>query len=359
MILRMHPCWGMANGLGQGVRLRRRMWNRAAGACGLALFVSLVWPARQGKASAPLAQGVANGDIPGDSTELNIGGGSIHVNLAAGRSDLPAPRLYAWVTRAARAVTVYFGNFPVTRADVYVRLTEGRDGVFGGFTFLPDDGVLTTRIRVGEHTTEAELADDWTMTHEIVHLGFPSMAREHHWIEEGLATYVEPIARVQAGQIPAQSVWQQLVDGLPKGEPAPGDSGLDHTHTWGRTYWGGAMYCLLADIGIRRATRNSAGLEDALRGILAAGGTMEHDWEIERALTVGDKATGTTVLSDLYAKMKDAPAPVDLDSLWRELGVVAQGREVSFREDAPLAAIRRAITEAPQAHLAPVAPAKP
>jgi hypothetical protein len=291
--------------------------------------------------------------------QLEIGGASINVNVAAGPFDLPAPRLFAWVTRAAKAVSLYYGNFPVTKADVYVRLAAGRDGVFGGFTFFPDSGVLTTRIHVGEHTTEGELADDWTMTHEFVHYAFPSMVRQHHWIEEGLATYVEPIARAQDGQIPVSSVWKQLVDGLPKGEPAPGDGGLDHTHTWGRTYWGGAMYCLMADVRIHRATQNRQGLEDALRGILAAGGTMEQDWEIERALSIGDKATGTTVLSDLYAKMKDAPVPVDLDALWRELGVSAKGGEIFFHDDAPLAAVRRAITEPPRARLAPVSPAKP
>jgi hypothetical protein len=291
-----------------------------------------------------------------DSRQFEIGGATIMVNLAPGRTDLPSPRLYAWVTRAARAVAKYYVGFPVVRAEVNVRPAAGRDGIFRGFTFFPGSGILTTRISVGEHTTEEELADDWMMTHELVHMGFPAMKDEHHWIEEGIATYVEPIAQAQDGQIPVASVWQQLVDGLPKGEPEPGDGGLDHTHTWGRTYWGGALFCLLADVGIRRETQNRMGLEDALRGIVAAGGTMEHDWPIERALSTGDKATGTRVLSDLYAKMKAAPAPVDLERLWRELGVVASAKGVTFRDDAPAAAIRRAITEPPGAKLAPVKP---
>ena len=357
---RAHPWLRMAATANKPVLVRPR-WAPRAGVCAALLgWALLLWPMRGGPAAqASAAHPAAGVDIAGDSAQLEIGGASIHVTLAAGRSDLPAARLFAWVTRAAKAVSTYYGNFPVSKSEVLVRLAEGRDGVFSGFTFLPDSGVLTTRIRVGEHTTEAELADDWTMTHEFVHLGFPSMAREHHWIEEGLATYVEPIARVQAGQIPVTSVWKQLVEGLPKGEPEPGDQGLDHTHTWGRTYWGGALYCLLADVGIRRATGNRQGLEDALVAIVTAGGTMERDWPIERALSVGDTATHSTVLSDLYAKMKDAPAPVDLDALWRELGVAERGREVSFRDDAPLAAIRRAITEPPRARFSPVAPAKP
>ncbi len=298
----------------------------------------------------------AGTDVPAETRRLEIGGATITVNIAAGRFDLPSERLYAWVTRAGRAVTTYYGGFPVERAEVNVREAPGRGGVSHGFTFFPDSGLLTTRIAVGEHTTEEELADDWMMTHELVHMSFPAMAQEHHWIEEGIATYVEPIGRAQDGQIPVESVWQQLVEGLPKGEPEPGDGGLDHTHTWGRTYWGGALYCLMADVGIRRATKNQMGLEDALRGIVAVGGTMDHDWTIERALGTGDKATGTKVLTELYEKMKNAPAPVDLEQLWKELGVVPDGRTVSFRDDAPLAAIRKAITEPPRARVMPARP---
>jgi len=292
----------------------------------------------------------------GESRQFDVGGAKITVNIAAGRTDLPTPRLFEWVHRAARAVNAYYVTFPVPRAEVNVRLTPGRSGVFQGFTFCPSSGLLTTRISVGEHTTEGELADDWMMTHELVHMGFPAVPDEHHWIEEGMATYVEPIGRVQDGQIPVESVWQWLVEGLPRGQPEPGDRGLDHTHTWGRTYWGGALFCLMADVGIRRATQNRLGLQDALRGIVAAGGTMDKEWSIERALSTGNKATGTKVLTDLYAKMKDSPAPVDLDHLWRQLGVVATGREISFREDAPLAAVRKAITEAPGAKPVPVKP---
>jgi len=325
-------------------------------AAGLMAATAFVWRAAPAMASRWEAAGGADPGAESDSTQIQMGGATIMVNFASGRTDLAEPRLLAWVTRAARAVNAYYVGYPVPRAEVNVRTAPGRDGVFSGFTFCPDSGLLTTRIAVGEHTTEEELADDWMMTHELVHMAFPSMERRHHWIEEGMATYVEPIGRAQDGQISAASVWQQLVEGLPKGEPEVGDRGLDNTHTWGRTYWGGALFCLMADIGIRRETHNRKGLQDAFRGIVAAGGTMDRDWSIERAFSTGDKATGTTVLTNLYAKMKDSPAPVDLEELWKQLGVAMNGGEVTFREDAPLAAIRKAITEPVRAKLAPARP---
>jgi len=139
-------------------------------------------------------------------------------------------------------------------------------------------------------------------------------------------------------------MWADLARDMPKGEPQEGDRGIDHTHTWGRTYWGGALFCFVADVEIRRRTENKKGLQDALRGILTAGGDITHDWELGEAFKVGDRATGTTVLGDLYAKWKDAPVQVDLGALWKELGVTPDGKNVRLADDAPLAAVRRAIT---------------
>ena len=198
----------------------------------------------------------------------------------------------------------------------------------------------------------SELKDDWVLTHEMIHLAFPNMASNHHWIEEGISTYVEPVARAQVGNIPVTEVWRQWIRDMPQGEPAAGDQGLDRTPTWGRTYWGGAMFCLLAEVRIREATHNRKGLRDALRGILNAGGDITKDWDIEKALAIGDKATGTDVLMALYHQMATNPAPVDLDDLWQKLGVRMQDGEVVFNDGAKEAAIRRAITSSAGKHLA-------
>jgi hypothetical protein len=201
-----------------------------------------------------------------------------------------------------------------------------------------------TRIRLGQHSTEKDLAEDWTMTHELVHMAFPSLPEDQHWMEEGLSTYIEPIARVQAGELQAKQVWRDMLEGMPKGEPAPGDQGMDNTHTWGRTYWGGALFCLVADVNIRKQTGNKKGLQDALRAIVTAGGTIDHDWPLMKALETGDKATGTTVLVDQYKQWSGNPMPVDLAKLWNDLGVSTGKDGASFNAGAPLARIREAIT---------------
>jgi predicted metalloprotease with PDZ domain len=125
--------------------------------------------------------------------------------------------------------------------------------------------------------------------------------------------------------------------------PHSGDRGLDFTPTWGRTYWGGALFCLLADVEIRRRTGNGKGLVDGLRAVLRAGGNISADWKLERILRICDEATGVKVTQELYAKMRAEPYPVDLEQLWKQLGVVRRGDTVLLRNDAPLAGTRRAI----------------
>jgi hypothetical protein len=279
------------------------------------------------------------------SQVLAIGGASIQVDFAAGALDLDPPHIIPWVQAAARAVTAYYGKFPVPRARILIIPIPGRQGIVQGTTWGDMDGYPgLTRIRLGQHTTLNDLSEDWTMTHELVHMAFPSLPDNQHWMEEGLATYVEPIARVQTGELSAQKIWADMVHDMPKGEPSADDQGLDRTHTWGRTYWGGAMFCLVADVAIRRQTNNRKGLQDALRAIVIAGGTIDHQGSLPEALQVGDKATGTTVLTDMYKKWSDKPVPVDLPGLWSELGIKSSGGSIEFLSPASLAKVREAIT---------------
>jgi hypothetical protein len=278
------------------------------------------------------------------SRPIHVGGAEIQVDFAAGAMDLPVDTVLAHVQSAASAVTAYFGRFPVARARVLIIPVPDKAGVFGGTTWGDMGGFPGfTRIHIGQHSTTTDLADDWMMTHELEHLGFPSLPREQHWMEEGLATYVEPIARVEIGDLTAKRIWGDMVHDMHKGEPAAGDQGLDKTHTWGRTYWGGAMFCLVADVEIRRETGSRKGLQDALRAIVASGGTIDHDWPLPQALEIGDRSTGTHVLSDMYAKWKDTATPVDLEKLWSDLGIHSTANGIEFAADAPLSKEREAI----------------
>ena len=286
--------------------------------------------------------GIPSADGAQINARLLVGNSRIDLTFTSIPPEPLRPILLNWVSAAARAVTTYYGQFPVADVDIHVSLYDGR-GAESGHAFGSSDGALIT-ASVGRSSTASDLAREWVMTHEMVHLAFPSVAREHHWIEEGLATYVEPIARARAGELTAEKVWGDMVQGMPQGLPQPGDHGLDVTRTWANTYWGGARFCLLADIEIRKRTGNKLGLEDALRAILKQG-TIEADWPLSHALEIGDQATGVPVLRELYDKMSATPAPTDLNKLWKDLGVDTSGVRIIFDDTAPLASIRKAITQ--------------
>ena len=281
--------------------------------------------------------------MPFDS--IAIGSSRIHVAFGPGVFDISRDRIIDYVAQSARSVSVYFGRFPaqITRLLVLNTTAPGR-AVRSGTAFGYNGAAIKLTLAASVRATDLER--DWILVHEMSHLALPSLPRRHHWFEEGMATYVEPLARAQSGLLSAERVWGGMVKGMPQGLPRDGDRGLDQTHTWGRTYWGGALFCLLADVEIREATSGRSGLQQALRAILDHG-NIERDSAIEPLLQIGDRATGVTALAGLYARMKDAPYPVDLDRLWSRLGVRVGVPEVGFDDAAPLAAIRDAMTRRP------------
>ena len=126
----------------------------------------------------------------------------------------------------------------------------------------------------------------------MFHLAVPRVPRAQNWLHEGIATYAEGVARVRAGRNTPARLWAELVNGLPQGQPQAGDRGLDHTPTWGRTYWGGAMFCLLGDVALLRASGGRQGLRQGLMGVLAAGGHYGVAWPARRILQTADAAVG-------------------------------------------------------------------
>jgi hypothetical protein len=278
-------------------------------------------------------------------TELPVPGGMLRIGVADGDLALPRQDIIDWIARSARAVSIYFGTFPVRDTRILIVPVDGR-GVRGGQAFGYRGAAI--RVRLGRAADKRALDLDWVMVHEMIHLALPNLDDRHNWLSEGMATYVESIARAQAGDRTDEAIWAEFVRDMPKGLPGPGDRGLDDTPSWGRTYWGGAIFCLLADIEIRKRSGNRYGLQDALRGIVAAGGTHETLWPIARVVAEADRAIGLTVVAELYEQHRATAVHVDLAALWRELGIRMTGATVTFDAGAPLASIRQSLTRPPR-----------
>lgn len=251
-----------------------------------------------------------------DVRSVSAGGGTVDVAVAPGQRALPADAVRAWVQRCASIVADYYGRAPLPRYAVIV-LGGSRQPV--GFGTAMGYGGGSILVWVGAQASERDLAQSWVLVHEMVHLGFPNVPGRQHWMEEGLATYVEEVARARAGWISQEQFWSDLRTGLPKGLLQPAEQGLNDAHRWGPLYWGGALFWFLADVELREKTKGAHGLEDALRGVLDAGGNIAVWWPPERVIQAADAATGTDVLRALYDRFGRAYMDVDLDEQWARL----------------------------------------
>jgi predicted metalloprotease with PDZ domain len=275
----------------------------------------------------------SNADVPGARLQVVLLGEPLAMGDAA---------VVAWIHDAAACVSQLFGRFPVD-ATIFVVPVPGADEVvFGRVMSLSGASVV---LLFGSDAVPASAPRDWVVVHELFHLGCPSFVGEGHWLEEGLATYYEPILRERSGWRSEADLWSDFVHEMPRGlRKQDSPASLEERDDIDSTYWGGALFALLADVGIRTATAGARSLDDALRAVLAQHGDATHEASVADFLRSGDQAVGVGVLSEVHERWAVRGDNTDLPALWRSLGVEAQADGgVVLHDDAPLAAVRRAI----------------
>ena len=275
-------------------------------------------------------------------TRADVPGATLDVVLLGQPLAMGDAETVGWVKSAAGCVAGLFGRFPVD-ATVFVVPAHGGDGVVFGRVFsLAGASVV---LLFGTDARPTSMHTDWVAVHELFHLGTPSFVGEAHWLEEGLATYYEPILRERAGWISEADLWRHFAEAMPRGVRKEGDPpALDDRDDIDSTYWGGALFAFVADVRIRKQTGGARSLDDVLRAALAQLGDATHAARLEDFVRVGDAATGTHVRAELVPDDAVAGKPIDLDGVWRELGVAEKpGGGVVLKDDAPQAAARRAI----------------
>ena len=249
--------------------------------------------------------------------------------------------------RSAATVAAYYGQFPTHRLLLALEAHAG-DGVHGGKTFANPDAYI--RVGVGREVSAAQLQADWVLVHEMTHLALPDTGEQHAWLSEGLATYVEGVARVQSGSRSEVDVWSEEAP-FHATRPARRRGPRTQQHPYLGPHLLGRRDVLPAR-GCRDppAHPQPHGPPGRVRAILKASGGLAADWPIERVLHTGDAAVGATVLADLYARYKDAAVTPDLMALWKQLGVEPDGATVRLNDAAPLADVRHAIMRSPAAN---------
>ncbi|MFO0665713.1 MAG: hypothetical protein U0174_17285 [Polyangiaceae bacterium] len=242
----------------------------------------------------------------------------------------------AWVKEAYGGVTAFYGQRPVSTARVFLKPVPGRDEPLFGQALTLSGPAVT--LLMGTETPPKALRADWTLVHELLHLGFPTVVGGRY-LMEGLSTYFEPIVRARLGWHTAEAAWRELYRGMADVDDTPPLSerrGID------ATYWGGAALLLSCDVALRRRTGRS--LEGLLRQSLLRGRTSSDELPVATILEELDGPNGGAgVLTELFGRHAFRGEPFRMTKLFAELGVRPDG---SQDDGAPLAGIRQSIMNA-------------
>lgn len=269
---------------------------------------------------------------------IDVGGAKVELSiLGSATFTLGDAGLTKWVGDAAAAIAGLYGRFPVPRIVVFAVPVDGADEVvFGKVLSLGGPSIAAL---VGTKLDSSAARDDWVLAHEMVHLGFPTFLGEGRWLGEGIATYYEPILRARAGLRDRRETWRGFARSMSRARAHGVELALEKRGDIDSVYWGGALFALLVDVRVRAATKNARSLDDVMRAVLARGGDATHVWRVRDVIAVGDAATGTRVMSELYERL--AVRGEALDPL-AELAALGVGDDGALRP-APLDWVREAI----------------
>lgn len=119
-----------------------------------------------------------------------------------------------WIEHAALGNAALYGDLPAPHVQLLILVGAGRSIAFGMTQRGGGPGVV---MYVGREVSPRALARDWTLTHELFHLGMPQIDPADVWLSEGLTTYATYVAMARSGQLTPEEAWEALVDGFRAG----------------------------------------------------------------------------------------------------------------------------------------------
>ncbi|MEZ4474871.1 MAG: hypothetical protein R3F60_29600 [bacterium] len=271
------------------------------------------------------------------------------IEVAAVGEAPPTATLVPWVEGAARGVAAVFGGFPRPHAQVVLLGQPGRGVVFGE---AQRGGGPSVTLWLGGDSTPADLRDDWTLSHELFHLGMPPIRREDAWLSEGVTQYYTHVCQARAGVVTPQHAWDDLHDGFERGRASDGglsvqaeSAALRQRHAYWWVYWGGAAWALLLDLELRR---QGDSLDRVLRGWQRLPCCEGESHAADSLLAEADALIGRPLARPLFDRLLTAPGFPSLEATRAALGLRTRSRQVvGFDDAAPEAGLRRAITAPP------------
>lgn len=279
---------------------------------------------------------------------IDVAGVRVELALVGAASAAQDAFVRGWIERAVRGVATGYGRFPVTSLQVVVVPAgqHGRSPVPWAYVARGGGAAVHLFVDLGRRPQDIEA--DWSLTHELSHLFLPYVASGDAWLFEGLPSYLQQVLMARNGSISEEEAWRRLYQGFGRGaKVGEGLSLREASERIGRgglylrAYWGGAALMLAADLELRQ--RDPAlSLDNALAGLRDCCADTSRRYSAEEILAAMDRATGTSVFSDLAARLVDRPQFPDYDRLFRTLDIDVLGG-FPILNDGPGKALREGI----------------
>ena len=262
--------------------------------------------------------------------ELEVGGARLRVSVLHGVPAVEWDFVQQWLARAAGAVTLVYGRFPVETAQVLV-VPGARGDEPVPWAYVLRGGMPSVHFFINQRRPLSQFLTDWTAVHELSHLLLPYIRPEDAWLSEGLASYYQNVLSARAGMITEQEAWQRMHRGFRRGmRSMPGLTLADATErmyrdgAFMRVYWHGAAMLLLADERLRLRTRGRESLDTALAKLHDCCLAPGQGWQASTLFARLDELTGEAVFGELLAEQNSSRFP-DLTDAYALLGLRTAG----------------------------------
>ena len=286
---------------------------------------------------------------------IALAGGTLRLSILSGADASQRSKLTTWIAHLSRATLSAYGRLPLPDVQVLMVPAGSQDEPVGFGQSTRGQGHGLT-LFVDPAQPVAAFDRDWVAVHELSHLFHPYLGDRGSWLAEGLATYYQNVLRARAGMLTPQQAWDQIDDGFERGRgqmSASSDVDLEHAsagmgehRAFMRVYWSGTAYWLEVDTELRAASANRLSVDEALRRFDACCLPSYRRWEPADFVAKLDALLGTDVFVRRFGEYRARHDFPNLAPLYAKLGIRHQGSALGFDDDAPAAAVRRAIMDA-------------
>jgi len=280
------------------------------------------------------------------------------VQIAGTRLDLAvldAPHratrkgIRSWISAAVSAVADLYGRFPTERVLILVQpVPARRPPVIFGSAMRAGGGHV--HLLMAAAAADEDLPGEWVAVHEMTHLGMPWTFDGDAWMQEGFVTYYQEVLRARAGFLTEQQAWQNIHEGFGRGRVSGGRRPLSiesremgRSHNYHRVYWAGAAIALLIDVELRRRSKGVQSLDEVMRLFHSRFGGTSGPHRGSDLLVAVDRLIGQSLCSVVAETCLRSRAFPDVSAVYEVLGLSVVDGRIVLRDEAPLAAVRKAI----------------